>query len=196
MLEKAVIGGKIAIALGIMCIVLLAGLGAAIASYTSIISSKDKANQDYVSMHSHDNTEFNSLDTSLNDYVETHSHTNSQYDEYAASHHHTDQEFDSVVTAPKLVTVDLTTEDDWSTVPYVPSTFLVYGYVANAGSDAAYNPKIHVVAYELPNVKAIDAYATLATIDGGSWTTFSSTFVYSGGPLFNWTIAPQWTTTP
>ena len=196
MLEKAVIGGKIAIALGIMCIVLLAGLGAAIAGYTSIISNKDKANQDYVSTHSHDNTEFHSLDASLNAYMETHSHTNSQYDEYVASHHHTDYELDSAVTAPRLVTVDLTTEDDWSTVPYAPSTFLVSGYVANAGSDAAYNPKIHVVAYKLPDVKAIDAYANLTTINGESWTTFSSAFVYSGGPLFNWTITPQWTTTP
>ena len=205
MTEKTVIGGKVAIALGIICIVFVAGLGATIAGYTSIISNKDKANQNYVSTHSHDNTEFNALDASLNDYVETHSHTDSQYDAYVASHSHTDHEFDSAVTAPKLVTVDLTTEDDWSTLPYVSSTFRVYGYVANAGSNTAYNPKIHVVAYKLPDVKAIDAYATLttidggstiATIDGGSWTTFSSTLVYSGGPLFNWTITPQWTTTP
>ena len=149
-----------------------------------------------MSTHSHDNAEFNSLDTSLNDYVETHSHTNSQYDAYVASHQHTDLEFDSAVTTPKLVTVDLTTEDDWSIMPYISSTFRVYGYVVNAGSNAAYNPEIHVVAYKLPDVKAIDAYATLTTIDGGSWTTFDSTFVYSGGPLFNWTITPQWTTTP
>jgi len=196
MLEKTVIGGKVAIALGIMCIVFVAGLGAAIASYTSIISNKDKANQDYVSTHSHDNTEFNSLDTSFSDYVETHSHTNSQYDAYVASHQHTDLEFDSAVTAPKLVTVDLTVEDDWSRLPYVSSTFRVSGYVVNAGSDAAYNPEIHVVAYKLIDVKAIDAYYSLATIDGGSWTAFDSTFVYSGGPLFSWTITPQWTTTP
>ncbi len=196
MMEKTVIGGKVAIALGIICIVFVAGLGATIASYTSIIGNKDKANQNYVSTHSHDNTEFNSLDASFSDYVETHSHTNSQYDTYVAGHSHTDQEFDSAVTAPKLVTLDLTTEDDWSTLPFTSSTFHVSGYIVNAGSNAAYNPKIHVVAYKLPDVKAIDDYATLDTIDGESWTTFSSTFVYSGGPLFNWTVTPQWTTTP
>jgi len=192
-MEKTVIGGKVAIALGIVCIVFVAGLGATIASYTSIISNKDKANQNYVSTHSHDNTEFNSLDASLND-------ANSEYDEYVASHHHADQEFDSALTAPKLATLDVTTENDWSNQPYVQDTFQVQGYVVNAGSDTAYNPKIHVVAYGLSDaeayVKTIDAYVTLATMDGGSWTTFDSTFVYSGGPIADWTITPQWTTTP
>lgn len=186
MMEKRVIGGKVAIALGIVCIVFVAGLGATIASYTSMISNKDKANQNYVSTHSHDNTEFNSLD--------------SQYDAYVASHHRADQEFDSAVTAPKLATLDVTTENDWSNQPYVQDTFQVQGYVVNAGSDTAYNPKIHVVAYELSDAegyaKTIDAYVTLATMDGGSWTTFDSTFVYSGGALAYWTITPQWTTTP
>lgn len=195
-MEKKVVGGNIAVALGIMCIVFVAGLGGTIASYTSIISSKDTANQDYVSTHSHDNTEYNSLDASLNDYMQTHSYTNSQYDQSVASHHYTDQEYDSAVTAPKLVTVDVTTEDDWSTLPYVPSTFIVSGYVVNAGSDAAYNPKIHVVGYANVDVKVIDAYITLDTMNGGSWTAFDSSFVYTGGPLYYWTITPQWTTTP
>jgi hypothetical protein len=89
------------------------------------------------------------------------------------------------------------TEDNWYILPYEPpSTFLVYGYVANAGSDTAYNAKIHVVAYKLDDVKAIDDYVTLATMSGGSWTTFNSTFVYNGGPIAHWTITPQWTTTP
>ena len=192
-MEKTVIGGKVAIALGIICIVIVAGLGATIASYTMLISNKDKTNQNYVSTHSHDNTEFNSLDASLND-------ANSAYDAYVASHHHTDQEFDSVVTAPKLATLDVTTENDWSSQPYVQDTFYVHGYVVNAGSDIAYNPRIHVVAYGLSDaeayVKAIDANVTLATMDGGSWTTFDSTFVYSGGPIADWTMTPQWTTTP
>lgn len=197
MMEKAVIGGKTTIALGVLCIVLVAGLGATIVSYASIINNKDKAYHDYVSMHSHDNAEFNSLEASLNDYTETHSHTNLQYDEYVASHSHTDQEFASAVTAPKLVTVNVETEDDWTILPYEPpSTFLVYGYVANAGSDTAYNPKIHVVAYKLGEIKAIDDYITLVALSGGSWITFNGTFAYDGGPLFHWTITPEWTTSP
>jgi len=181
-MEKAVIGGKVAIALGIMCIVLFASLGIIVASYTMMTNNKDETNQNYVSTHSHDNTEFNSLDA--------------QYDAYVASHQHTNLEFDSAVTAPKLATVDVTVEDDWSRGPYVSSSFRVSGIVVNAGSDAAYNPKIHVVAYKLIDVKAIDAYYSLATIDGESWMTFDTTFVYSGGPIYSWTVTPQWTTTP
>jgi hypothetical protein len=197
MTEKAVIGGKITIALGILCIVFIAGLGAAIASYSSIINSKDVAHQDYVSTHSHENSEFNALDASITDYKETHSYTDSQYREYVANHHYTDQEFNSAAIGAKLVTVNVQTEDNWSILPYdPPSTFLVYGYVDNAGSNIAYNPKIHVVAFKLYDVKAIDDYITLDDIAGGSWTTFTSTFTYNGGPLAHWTITPEWTTTP
>ena len=197
MTEKAAVGGKITIALGILCIVFVAGLGATIASYTSIINSKDNAQQDYVSTHSHDNNEFNSLDASLDDYRATHSYTNSQYDAYAANHHHSDQEFNSAVTAPKLVTIDVQTEDNWQALWYEPpSNFVIYGYVANAGTDTAYNAKIHVVAYYIDNAIAIDDYVTLAAVNGGSWTTFSSTFVYNGGPIAHWTATPEWTTTP
>jgi hypothetical protein len=192
-MEKTVVGGKVAIALGIMCIVFVAGLGVTIASYTGIISSKDRTNQNYVSTHSHDNAEFNFLNASLND-------ANSAFDAYAASHQHTDQEFDSAVTAPRLATLDVTTENDWSNPPYVPNTFHVHGYVVNAGSDTAYNTKIHVVVNGLSDAelyaKVIDDNITLGTMDGGSWTTFDSTFVYSGGPVMDWTITPQWTTTP
>jgi len=192
-MEKTAISGKVTIALGIVCIVFLAGLGATIASYTSIIGSKDKANQTYVSTHSHDNTEFNSLDASLNS-------ANSRYNAYVASHQHTDQEFDSAVTAPKLATLDVTTENDWSNQPFVQDTFHVHGIVVNAGSDIAYNPKIHVVANGLSDagvyVKVIDAFVTLATMDGGAWTTFDATFVYDGGPIADWTLTPQWTTSP
>lgn len=193
MMEKTAVGGKVAIALGIICIVFVAGLGATIASYTGVISSKDRANQTYVSTHSHDNTEFNSLDASLND-------ANSAYDAYAAGHQHTDQEFDSAVTAPRLATLDVTIDNDWSSQPYVQDTAHVHGYVVNAGSDTAYNTKIHVVVNGLSDaevkVKVIDDYITLATMNGGSWTTFDATFVYSGGPVIDWTTTPQWTTTP
>lgn len=162
MMEKAVIGDKIAIALGIFCIALVAGLGITLVSYTSMISARDTANREYVSTHSH-----------------------------------TDQEFASAVTAPRLVTVNVETEDDWTIIPYEPpSTFLVYGYVANAGYDIAYNPRIHVVAYKLEEVKAIDDYIPLAPLNGGSWTTFNWTFTYSGGPILHWTATPEWTTSP
>jgi len=200
MSEKKMVRRSVAIGLGIICIVLIAGLVGAMAYYMMTINNKDTTYNSYASSHTHTNSEYDSLASQYQNYMSNHSHTNSQYDAYVASHQHTDQEFDSVVTAPKLATLDVTTENDWSNQPYVPDTFYVHGYVVNAGSDTAYNPKIHVVAYGLSDaeayVKAIDANVTLATMDGGSWTTFDSTFVYSGGPLADWTITPQWTTTP
>jgi len=216
MMQKKVIGGNVAIVLAIMCIVFVGGLGATIASYTSVINSKDKTHQDYVSTHSHSDTEFSSLDASYQGYRGAHSHTdseyntyvanhnvaNSEYDAYVANHHHTDAEFDSALTAPRLAAVNLTAEDngpvtqDLGSPLFGTSTFHVYGYVLNAGANAAYNPKIHVVAIQLGGGTAIDTYITLSTMHGESWTTIDSTFVYSGDSLISWTLTPQWTTTP
>jgi hypothetical protein len=229
MMEKKVVGGKVVIALAIMCIVLLGGLGASIASYTSIINSKDKTNQDYVSTHSHTDTEYNSLNTaytgymgththsdseynnyvaeynSLNTaytgYMGTHTHADSEYDAYVADHHYTDEQLNSAQTAPRLVTVNMTADDNGPVTvdPYSPqygySTFHVYGYVLNAGPNTAYNAEIHVVAYQLGGGKAIDTYITLNAMRGYSWTQVDSTFVYTGlDALISWTITPQWTT--
>lgn len=224
MMEKKVIGGNIAIALGIVCIVFVAGLAAAIASYTSIINNKDTAHQDYVSTHSHTNAEYNSLSASYQDYTGTHSHTNSEYDgyvlnhqvtnseynnyvvnhqvtdseynNYVANHHHTDQEFEAVTT-PKLVTVNLKAQDLGTMMPLGGTPILhVYGYICNVGTYAAYNSKIHVVAYQADNVVAIDTYITLGTLYGETWTTVDSSFTYSGDSLTHWTMTPQWTNTP
>ena len=190
MTEKAAIGGKMVIALGLMCMVLIIGLGATFVSYTSIINAKDQAYKDYTSTHS-------VTDSQYDDYVSTHSVTDSQYDDYVTTHHHTDQEFDSAVTAPRLVTVGVETEDEWYILPYEPpSTFRIHGYVTNVGVYTAYNPKIHIVAYKLEEVKVVDDYVTLDVLSSGSWTTFDSTYVYNGGPIAQWTITPEWTASP
>jgi uncharacterized protein YpmS len=235
MMEKKVVGGKVVIALAIMCIVLVGGLGASIASYTTIINSKDKTHQDYVSTHSHTNdeynslnaayngymgththsdsqyndyvanhnianTEYNSLNASYNDYMGTHTHSDSQYNAYVADHHYTDEEFNSALTAPRLVTVNMTGDDNGPVAmdPLSPlfgtSAFHVYGYVLNVGPNAAYNAEIHVVAYQLGGGKAIDTYITLNTMRGYSWTQVDSNFFYTGDSLISWTITPQWTT--
>lgn len=201
-MEKKVVGGKVAIALAIMCIVFVGGLGASIASYAAIINSKDKTHQDYVSTHSHTDAEYNSLDASYNGYMGTHTHSDSEYDTYVADHHHTNEEFNSALTAPRLVTVNMTGDDngplsyDPLSPLYTTSAFHVYGYVLNAGPNAAYNAEIHVVAYQLGGGKAIDTYITLNTMRGDSWTRVDSNFFYNGDSLISWTITPQWTTTP
>lgn len=216
-MEKKVAGGNIAIALGILCIVFVIGLAGTIVSYTSVINSKDATNQNYVSTHTHSNDEFNnygsqitslqnqvsSLNTqvnSLNSRITTlQTQTNDltvEYNNYVANHHHTDQEFDSV-TAPNLIAVDLKVSDLGAALPLIGTPDLhVYGYVCNVGTYAAYNSRIHVVAYQSGGVVAINTYITLGTVYGQSWTTVDSTFTYSGDALLSWTTTPTWTANP
>jgi TolA-binding protein len=209
-MEKKVAGGNIAIALGILCIVFVIALVGTIASYTSVINSKDATRQDYVSTHTHSNDEFNnygsqiaslqnqmsSLNTQVNSLNSRMISLQAEYDSYVADHHHTDQEFDSI-TAPNLIAVDLKASDLGAGLPWIGTPVLhVYGYVCNVGAYAAYNSKIHVVAHQSGGVEAINTYIALGTLYGQSWTTVDSSFTYSGEPLLDWTITPQWTAAP
>jgi len=89
MSEKKVVGRTVAIALGIICILLIAGLGGAMAYYTMIINDKNTTYDSYVSNHTHTNSEYDN-------YVGNHSHTDSEYNSYVNTHHHTDSEYDSL----------------------------------------------------------------------------------------------------
>jgi len=182
MSEKKMIGRNVAIALGIMCVILAVGLVGAITNYTSIINNKDTIHQDYVSTHSNTNSEFNSLNSSYYDYMGTHSHTDSEYDALQSN-------YDSVI-APKLIKVHLISDDNrpWFATPYLH----VYGYVCNVGTYIAYSSKIHVVAYQSGGVVAIDTYITLGTIYGESWTSVDSNIYYSGSALTSWSLTLEW----
>jgi len=50
--------------------------------------------QNYVSTHSHSNSEYDSLQSEYDDYVTTHSHSNLEYDSYVANHQYTNSEYD------------------------------------------------------------------------------------------------------
>jgi hypothetical protein len=186
MSEKKVVRRSVAIALGIICIILIAGLGGAMAYYTMIVNDKNTTYDSYASNHTQTNSEFNTLNSSYYDYMGTHSHTDSEYDALQSN-------YDSVI-APKLIKVHLMSDDNrpWLGTPYLH----VYGYVCNVGTNIAYSSKIHVVAYQGGGVVAIDTYITLGTIYGESWTSVDTNVYYSGSALTSWTITPQWTATP
>jgi hypothetical protein len=95
MSEKKVVGRKVAIALGIMCVILVAGLAGVMVNYTRIINDKDTLYNNYVAAHSHSNEEYDN-------YVSTHHHTDSEYNNYVANHHHTDSEYDDLVAIANL----------------------------------------------------------------------------------------------
>jgi len=59
--EKKVIGRNVAIALGIVCIILIVSLGGAMAYYTMTINEKNATYDSYTSTHSHTNSEYDSL---------------------------------------------------------------------------------------------------------------------------------------
>lgn len=195
-MEKKVAGGNIAIALGILCIVFVIGLVGTIASYTSVINSKDATNQSYGSQIASLQTQMSSLNTQVNSLNSRITSLQATYDSYVADHHHTDEEFNSV-TAPNLITVDLKASDLGAGLPLIGTPALhVYGYVCNVGAYASYNSRIHVVAYQSGGVVAINTYITLGTIYGQSWKAVDSTFAYSGDALLSWTTTPTWTTNP
>jgi len=172
------------------------------------IDSLNQTYLDYISTHSHSDSEYNTLQSAYNNYKASHSHTNSEYDSlqsdynnYVATHHHTDSEYDALksdrdaLKAPKLIKVHLMSDDVRHVYPWDPDHHLhVYGYVCNVGTNTAYSSKIHVVAYQSGGVKAIDTYISLGTIYGESWTSVDSSVYYSGSELTGWTLTLEWTT--
>jgi uncharacterized protein YoxC len=61
MSEKKVVGRGVAIGLGIICILLAVGLVGVFAYYTMTLNNKNSAYDDYVSSHSHSNSDYDSL---------------------------------------------------------------------------------------------------------------------------------------
>jgi len=80
MSEKKVVRRSVAIALGIICIIFIAGLGGVMAYYSMVVNDKNTTYGSYVSSHSHTDSDYNSLQSAYNNYVSSHSHTNSEYD--------------------------------------------------------------------------------------------------------------------
>ena len=95
MSQKKLVGRNVAIALGIACIILVAGIGGVMAYYTMQINNKDSTYNDYALAHSHTDAGFNALNSTYQDYSGTHSHTDSEYNDYVSNHTHANSEFNS-----------------------------------------------------------------------------------------------------
>jgi hypothetical protein len=220
MSQKKLVGRNVAIALGIACIILVAGIGGVMAYYMMQINNKDSAYNDYVKTHSHTDTQYGTLNSTYNDYVATHSHTNSEYDAATTNHHHTDDEYNTAVSnynnevniynnyvndhhytdeqyaqaiankPAKLIAVDLKSDDNR---PFLGTPYLhVYGYLCNVGGVAAINVRVHVVAYQSGGVIAINTDIVLGSIAGEAWIKVDGSPTYTGGSLTGWTITPTW----
>jgi chaperonin cofactor prefoldin len=243
MSEKKVVSRNVAIALGIIIIIVLVGLVGAIANYTSIINDKDSQIQTLANQKNqlqtwldgnktalsqamkllnqtqtwldgnitlinqmqtwldgnitYYNSQINSKNSQIASLQNQISNLNSQINSLNTQITNLQNQIKdlqnqiSSLTAPKLITVHLMSDDNrpWLGTPYLH----VYGYVCNVGTYAAYNSKIHVIAYQSGGVVAIDTYITLGTIYGESWTSVDSNIYYSGTELVSVTVTLEWT---
>jgi hypothetical protein len=63
---KKVVSRNVAIGLGIVCIIFIAGIGGAMAYYTTQINDRDTKYSDYVATHSHTDSDYDSLQNQVN----------------------------------------------------------------------------------------------------------------------------------
>jgi predicted nucleic acid-binding Zn-ribbon protein len=79
MSEKKVVKRTVALALGVVCILLIGGLGGAITYYTTTINKKNSAYDAYASTHSYANSDYAGLNSTYYNYMTDHAHSNADY---------------------------------------------------------------------------------------------------------------------
>ena len=92
---------------------------------------------------------------------------------------------------PRLVT-RLGASDMQYDYPGSDIRLYISGEVFNAGTDVAYNCRLHVTLYRGTTVVK-DAYIELGTINPGTFKNVASNIYYTGVALSNWTIIPEYT---
>jgi len=177
---------KVAIALGIIAMVLFTGIivvfayySAAVAQRDSIIATKD---QEILSLQN----EVDDLEeqvTELQDQVEAQQNQILSLQNQLAN------------TASRIINVGLGARDESDIAePYL----YVSGYVCNIGSETAYNVRLHVTAYR-GSVEVINSYYEIADSLGREASKYvEARFYYSGSALTanSWTMTPEWTNAP
>jgi hypothetical protein len=94
---KKLVNRNVAIALGIVCIILVAGLGAVLfMGYSPTSGSLQTTFNDYKRTHSHSDSDYNSLstnNTNLQAWLEGNA---TQYNDYVSTHRHSDSDFNAL----------------------------------------------------------------------------------------------------
>jgi cell division protein FtsB len=183
--NENMVNKNVAIALGIIVMVLFTGIivvfayySAAVAQRDSIIATKDQ--------------EILSLQNEVNDLEE---HVTDLQDQVEAQQNQIlSLQNQLVSTAARVINVGLGARDDRST----SQPFLyVSGYVCNIGSETAYNVRLHVTAYQGSD-QVINDYYNIGTIAKEDSRSIEAKFYYSGSALTanSWTMTPEWTNAP
>ncbi|MEM1582070.1 MAG: hypothetical protein QXK89_06130 [Candidatus Bathyarchaeia archaeon] len=203
-MDEKFVGRNLAVALGIIVIVLLAVLLGTVLNYTSIISERNSviaAKDSQIEALTNqvaqlqawldgNRTEFEQLTQQLQQRIEELEQQSMQFQQQIMRLRAT---IDSLMM-PKLVKVGLEAHDNrtWLGAPYLH----VFGYVCNVGTYTALNSTIHVVALQRDGDVAIDAYIDLGEIEGESWRRVDSKIYYGGSELVNWTLTLEWASPP
>jgi hypothetical protein len=171
MKTRRVVDRTVAIGLGIVCLVLVAGLVGAVSFYSMAINDKNEQYDSYVASQSHNDSEYNTLVSQ-----------NTSFQAQVNS-----------LQAPEVWKVNLEGNDVY--LPSQTSHLHIYGYLFNAGTRTATGVRLHLVLYSLDYV-ANDTYVDVVSIGGRTWTSIDANVYYDGsfGFLTGWAITPQWTT--
>jgi hypothetical protein len=209
MSEKKMVGRNVAIALGIVCIILVAGIGGAMAYYTGQINNKNTDYNNYVSTHSYTNTQYDTLNSTYNNYVNDHHYTDedydslqSQYNTYVADHHHTDEDYNTLNTDYQNLQSQynsLNASYNYLNQPHLVSNLdatdnhpnlHVSGIVVNIGYTTASNSLLYVEGWQSA-VLAFNTTITIGTVSYGSFVSVDSSITYTGSALTSWRVWSQ-----
>jgi chaperonin cofactor prefoldin len=203
---------KVAIGVGVLCVVLLIAMFAIYLNYNSMLRDKDEQiaslNTQIASLGGNPNpntstevsdlqAQIASLQNQVNDLQSQLSQKNadinslnSQITSLNSQISSLNSQLDSLKGA-NVVKVNLQADDSR---PFLGTPNLhVYGELCNVGTETAYNVKLHVVAYQSGGVVAIDTYIVVGSINGESWTSVDGAPTYGGDSLTSWSITPEWT---
>ena len=154
--KKAGKGGLIALA--VLIIILAVTTLLFYTSWQAQISSY----QQYVSIHTYSNTEYQNLNTIYQNYVAGHTHSNSEYDAAVAVHLN-EVNFKWDISEPILIGT---------------YTLHVSGAVFNSGMNTATNAKMEIILYGSGQTVIASCTILLGDISGRSYVNFAQDIQY------------------
>jgi uncharacterized protein YoxC len=148
----------------------ISSLNVQITSLQSQIDSLNQTYLDYVSTHSHSDSEYDTLQSAYNNYVATHHHTDSEYDALQS-------QIESLKAA-QLHKINVAWSDHH---PLIGSPYIsISGTIFNSGTYSAYNVVLTVKIYSSAGTLLKSEELSFGTISGKSYTNFETTIDYSG----------------
>jgi Na+-transporting NADH:ubiquinone oxidoreductase subunit NqrC len=182
--NENMVNKNVAIALGIIAMILFTGIIVVFAYYSTAVTQRDNIiatkEQEILSLQN-EVTGLEEQVTELQDQVEAQQNQILSLQNQLAN------------TAARVINVGLGARDDRSN-PNDPFLY-VSGYVCNIGAETAHNVRLHVTAYQ-GSVQVINSYYEIADALGREGSKYVEARFYYSGPALtynSWTMTPEWT---